>query len=154
MKHSDRIMAKFMPFADLSLLLVGCFVLFLSAAQFDTITRETEQKIDVLGKAMVEHMLIMLYVECDQDSGRIVNECYHLNDQMEISEKPVKTREDIDQLIQKILQSNRKREDVVVLVASRAYAWDGGIPRGFCDTLKSEWDLEHVYRITNVDLPE
>lgn len=159
MNRISKIMARFLPLMDLSMLLLGCLMIVLTAAKFDTVTNAKEKDTaSLIARSVAEHTCVMLYVAaCKGETdkyGRKNGEIYSLDKDDHTSLKPISktSPEDIDSIIQEILPKNREREEVVVFILSQKGAWDDHVPRDLCLQLKESWKLPRIYRVTNVDI--
>lgn len=152
MNQFSRIMARFLPLMDLSILLLGCFMLVLTATKFDTSGKEKETA-SLVFRSVAEHTCVMLYVACEDKDGRQSGQIYSLDKDYNIGKEPISqtSPEDIDSIIKEILPRKRKREEAVVFILSEKYAWDQNVPRDLCLKLKECWKLPRVYRVKDVD---
>lgn len=141
-----NVMARFLPLMDLSVLLLGFFMIILTAAKF--------------GKGVIvispEHPSVMLYAACTNEGGRKVGELYYMDRDYNLGTKIIRkdTPEDIMNLIKEALPKKRDPKDVFICIMTEKYAWDKDIPRDICEKLKKSWGLPRIYRVKNVDMPE
>ena len=159
MNQISKIMARFLPLMDLSILLLGCFMVVLTAAKFDDVTNGKERETaSIIARSVAEHTCVMLYVvackgEVDE-YGRPNGEIYALDKDDHTSPKPISktSSDDIEAIIKEILPRNRKPEEVVVFILSQQGAGDDHVPRDLCLKLKESWKLPRIYRVTGVDI--
>ena len=159
MNRISKIMARFLPLMDLSILLLGCFMITLTVAKFDDVTNGKEKETaSIIPRSVAEHTCVMLYVAACKGEvdryGRKNGEIYSLDKDDHTSLKPISktTPDDIDSIINEILPKNREREEVVVFILSQKGAWDDHVPRDLCMKLKESWKLRRIYRVTVVEI--
>ena len=148
---TTNILARFISLMDISLLLLGIFIVLIAAARYTKAEAKKSANAssdeismsEVLDKAASDNMtLIFLYAGC---SGNRKGHCYTLEDGF-ISGREIDTKTDSD--LRDLLKERRAVNPIIFLV-SETGAWDIDWPEKRLHEIEKNWN-EKVIRIVNV----
>ncbi len=151
-----KIMARLLPLMDLSILLLGMFVVFMTFAKFSEQKDLSEKKLEKeTVKSFVEtsnkgkFTIECVFAACPGDPSRFQSgECYEVTGDFRRGEKVR------DERIRKIIENNKPRRTIICLLTS-AGAWDQDWTDEKVQLLKKKWGEESerldIVRILNIN---
>ena len=163
----SKVMARFLPLMDLSILLLGMFLLVLSIAKFNeykserivvfngVIKDDSKQSYDA--KKVLKQTLTLeflpIYGCCNSSNGCLVGHCYSLDAQLNPGKE---IRMDTDADYKELLQKSGFKEDNMPIVCLITIS-DGWLASGDSETVRKlgeTWKCGRIYRIYNfADFP-
>ena len=161
----SRVMARFLPLMDLSILLLGMFLIVLSIAKFNefkslspVLTAEvTEESVTPpdLKKAILKETLntmefLPIYGCCNSANGRVAGHCYLLDPNLMPGKE---IRMDAADDLQKIIKDSGFNEEnlpIICLVTGKG-AWDAHWDANTIQNLESTWRCGKIYRLINFE---
>ena len=147
---TTNILARFISLMDIALLLLGIFIVLLSAARFTKAAAEKKSAVPpvqnmkvVLNKAASENMsLIFLYAG---SAGKRKGHCYTLEDGF-IPGREIDTESDAD--LRQLIKERNAVNPIIFLVSEKG-AWDIDWPEKRIRAIEKTWQ-EKVIRVVNV----
>lgn len=161
----SRVMARFLPLMDLSILLLGMFLIVLSIAKFNeykstspvlkseiTDTRKTPAnlKTAILKQTLNTMEFLPVYGCCNSGNGRLEGHCYLLDQNLYPGKE---IRMDTDEDIQKIIKDSGFKEDnmpIICLITGKG-AWDASWDSETIQRLETTWNCGRIYRLINFE---
>ena len=142
-----KILARMLPLLDLSILLLGLFVILLTFTKFnqvqpqerDSVLREYVQK-SILG----EFQVFCVFAACPGDKGYEAEHYYRMSanfergDQLSVAE------------IQKYVEKNKPNKTIVCIVTSKG-VWDKWVNEKSMKELKGNLENMEVVHFQNID---
>lgn len=161
----SKVMARFLPLMDLSILLLGMFLVVLSIAKFNEYKSmspilkadivDSKQQPDDLKAAILKQTLntmefLPVYGCCKSGDGRLEGHCYLLDANLYPGKEiRMNTDEDIQELI-RTSGFSEENMPIICLVTGKG-AWDASWDSETIQRLENTWNCGRIYRLINFE---
>lgn len=161
----SRVMARFLPLMDLSIILLGMFLIVLSIARFNeykskspvltseiTNKRDTQAdlKTEILKQTLNTMEFLPVYGCCKSENGRLDGRCYRFDPSLTVSKEEISM--DTDEGIRKIIEENKfSKENIIICLITGKGEWDAAWDAETIKKLELTWNCGRIYRVINFE---